>query len=313
MTGRQMVGVSARRVHANLSNIGPSYGPLRSFLFTPSSRILASVFKENSTDVETPMLYPSDISRRLDESEHDPPETANGELVKVFVSNLSTNAESVLVRLDVNDEIPVLRAGSCLIRLKSRDPSRRRVQPGRFDQWIDKNKDNDGKIAVHFVLPNGQLLFTDDVHSYQNIYQLSHRIDTSLCISCPVCFIYSMAVFTHRVFESLTCHSNNFSKFSSCHGFTPNTHYSYYPFWYYFTICVAMLLNAIHHNLRILMLVIAPINGILFSFWPHYLSIHTPAVSPSLSYPATSTFPAPKLYCKVYSSDGRAITVWKER
>lgn len=162
VTGRQMVEVSARGMHVNLSNVGPSYGPLISPSLTPSSRILASVFKKDRRDVETPMLYPCDISMRFDESGYDPPEKANGEPVKILVSNLSINAESFLVRLDVNDAPLILGVGSRLIRLKSSDLSRRPVQPGRFDQWIDKGEDGDGKLAVHFVLPNGRLMFTDE-------------------------------------------------------------------------------------------------------------------------------------------------------
>lgn len=162
VTGRQMVEVAARGMHVNLSNIGPSYGPIVSPSLTPSSRVLASVFKNDRKDIETSMLYPCDISMRFDESGYDPPEHAGGEPVKILVSNLTVNAESFLVRLDVNDTPLILAVGSRLVHLKPSDLSRRPVQPGRFDQWIDKGEDGDGKLVVHFSLPNGRLMFTDE-------------------------------------------------------------------------------------------------------------------------------------------------------
>lgn len=162
VTGRQMVEVAARGIHINLSNVGPSYGPIVSPQLTPSSRELASVLSMDRKDIETPMLYPCDISTRFDESGYDPPECVDGEPIKVSLSHLSLNAESFLVRIDVNDTPLILAVGSRLVLLNESELSRRPVQPGRFDQWIDKGDDIDGKLAVHFMLPNGRLIFTDE-------------------------------------------------------------------------------------------------------------------------------------------------------
>lgn len=165
VTGRQMVEVAANGIHMNLSNVGPSFGLASNSQSSPrAAEKQKSTFSLPRTrnDTETPMLYPCDISLRYDGSGYDPPENADGEPVKISGSSLSINAESFLVRVDVNDTPLILAVGSRLVRLKSSELSRRPVQPGRFDQWIDKGEDGDAKLAVDFSLPNSRLMFTDE-------------------------------------------------------------------------------------------------------------------------------------------------------
>lgn len=160
VTGRQMVEVAANGIRVNLSNIGPSFRRLSTPRLSSSSTKAGLVIEKS--DTETPMLYPCDISTRLDGSGYDPPESADGEAVKVPGSSLSINAESVLVRVDVNDTPLILAVGSRLVRMKPSSLSRRPVQAGRFDQWVDKDEDGDAKLSVHFELPHSRLMFTDE-------------------------------------------------------------------------------------------------------------------------------------------------------
>ena len=162
VTGRNFVEVAAKGIRINLSNTGP-------FKKTPSSPVLrpllskeSSLYSSDGAQSETPMLYPADVSMRFEGRGYDPPENINDEPIKAPGSALHITAESFLMRLDVNDTPLLLAVGSRVARLKPSNLSRRPVQPGRFDQWIDKSEDGDAKLEVHFVLPQSRLMFTDE-------------------------------------------------------------------------------------------------------------------------------------------------------
>lgn len=69
--------------------------------------------------------------------------------------------------------------------------------------------------------------FTKYVLTNQNTHQSSRRIQAGLSVSCFICYIYSLADFTHSVSRTLSCQSRNFFQPISCHDFTPHTHYSH--------------------------------------------------------------------------------------
>lgn len=166
VTGRNVVEVAASGIRMNLSNTGPfktsPISPLASPTTSSSPRLRTPVFSGDKDETETPMLYPCDVSMKFEGRGYDPPEDPNGEPVKAPGSNLSINAESLLVRVDVNDTPLILTVGSRLVRLTSSELSNRPAQPGRFDQWIDNGEDGDAKLALTFSLPHCRLMFTDE-------------------------------------------------------------------------------------------------------------------------------------------------------
>ncbi|CDF40534.1 unnamed protein product [Chondrus crispus] len=159
VTGRNRVEVAANGIHVNLSILGPHRS---AFPVAPSSPLFKRSSSSWNTDVETPMLYPCDVSMKFDGSGYDPPKTPGEEPIKAPGSTLSVNAESILVRIDVNDAPLILAVGSRLVRLQSSVLSVRPPQPGRFDEWIDKGEEGDARLAIHFALPHSRLMFTDE-------------------------------------------------------------------------------------------------------------------------------------------------------
>lgn len=160
VTGRNTVEVAANRIRVNLSTRGPFCRP------PISPQISLSDGSQSTTDMdritETPMLYPCDISLKFEGRGYDPPKNPGDEPRKAPGSNLYMNAESFLIRIDVNDTPLILAVASNLARLKSSMLSRRPVQPGRFDEWIDKGEDGDAKLSIYFSLPQSRLMFTDE-------------------------------------------------------------------------------------------------------------------------------------------------------
>lgn len=158
LTGRKMVEIAANGIHMNLSSVGP---------FRTNCADLSTSFQfkhptSPRSSTETPMLYPCDVSMKLDGSGYDPPKDPDSEPIKVACSSLSVNAESFLFRIDVNDAPLILAVGSRLVRSRPSALSSRPPQPGRFDEWIDKGDDGDSKLVVHFALPHSRLMFTDE-------------------------------------------------------------------------------------------------------------------------------------------------------
>lgn len=158
VTGRKMVEVAASDIHMNLS----SSGPFSETSVQPLTSSDSSMAMFSQSFAETPMLYPCNVSMKYDGSGYDPPKNPADQPTKVSISSLSVNAESVLVRVDVNDAPLILAVGSKLVRLKGSALSNRPPQPGRFDEWIDKGDEEDAKLSVHFALPHGRLMFTDE-------------------------------------------------------------------------------------------------------------------------------------------------------
>eukprot|EP00178_Gracilaria_changii_P005588 TRINITY_DN1932_c0_g1_i1.p1 TRINITY_DN1932_c0_g1~~TRINITY_DN1932_c0_g1_i1.p1 ORF type:complete len:4003 (-),score=421.76 TRINITY_DN1932_c0_g1_i1:2311-14319(-) len=160
VTGRNTVEVAAHGVRINLSSLGPLAKPL--LQGSSSSQIVGSLSTADRKEIETPMLYPCDVSMKFEGRGYDPPQNPGDEPRKAPGSSLSVNAESFLVRIDVNDASLILAVGSRLVRLKPSKLSQRPEQPGRFDQWIDKGDEGDAKLSVHFSLPHCRLMFTDE-------------------------------------------------------------------------------------------------------------------------------------------------------
>lgn len=158
VTGRKMIEVAANGIHVNLSSVGP-FGT--KYADPPTGHLSKHPASLKKT-IETAMLYPCDVSMKLDGSGYDPPKNPDDEPVKVPSSSLSVNAESFLVRIDVNDAPLILAVGSRLVRVRPSVLSSRPPQPGRFDEWIDRSEDGDAKLAMHFALPHSRLMFTDE-------------------------------------------------------------------------------------------------------------------------------------------------------
>eukprot|EP00737_Agarophyton_chilense_P003396 gb/GEZJ01003975.1/.p1 GENE.gb/GEZJ01003975.1/~~gb/GEZJ01003975.1/.p1 ORF type:complete len:3742 (-),score=436.98 gb/GEZJ01003975.1/:2287-13221(-) len=159
VTGRNTVEVAAHGVQINLSSLGPQ---MKTSLEGRSSQILGYPSVAERKETETPMLYSCDVSMKFEGRGYDPPQNPGDEPRKAPGSSLSVNAESFLVRIDVNDASLILAVGSRLVRLKPSKLSQRPEQPGRFDQWIDKGDEGDAKLSVHFALPHCRLMFTDE-------------------------------------------------------------------------------------------------------------------------------------------------------
>lgn len=159
VTGRNTLELAAHGLNINLS----SEGPLAS-----SAPELASIVSDYRTqivsrlDEEVPLLYPSDISLKHHGSGYDPPITPGGEPTKAPGSELFVNAESLLLRVDVNDIPLILAICSRLGRLRHSALSIRPLQPGRFDEWIDKGEDGDARLYMRVSLPHARLIFTDE-------------------------------------------------------------------------------------------------------------------------------------------------------
>ncbi|KAI0564764.1 Vacuolar protein sorting-associated protein 13 second [Gracilaria domingensis] len=160
VTGRNTVEVAAHGVKINLSSLGPQMNPLLEG--SSSSPTLGSPSITEKMETETPMLYSCDVSMKFEGRGYDPPQNPGEEPRKAPGSSLSVNAESFLVRIDVNDASLILAVGSRLVRLKPSKLSQRPEQPGRFDQWIDKGDEGDAKLSIHFSLPHCRLMFTDE-------------------------------------------------------------------------------------------------------------------------------------------------------
>ena len=76
------------------------------------------------------------------------------------------DAESLLLRVDVNDIPLTLAIGSRLARLCSSALSDRPPQPGRFDEPVDKGEEGDAKLVAVVSVPHARLIFTDEVSGY---------------------------------------------------------------------------------------------------------------------------------------------------
>ncbi len=161
VTGRNTFELAAHGLNINLSNKTPVLSESTLNFITPSSLI-----QRNPVDDEVPLLYPSDISLKYQGSGYDPPTTPGGEPTKAPGSELSLNAESLLLRVDVNDIPLILAIGSRSARLRPSVLSVRPPQPGRFDEWIDKGEEGDAKLFATVSVPHARLIFTDEVSGY---------------------------------------------------------------------------------------------------------------------------------------------------
>lgn len=162
VTGRNKVEVAANGIHVNLSNGGPLGKDVLLGPRSSSGRQGRPSESNPKDDAETPMVYPCDVSMKFEGSGYDPPEGPDDEPVRAPGSSLSVNAESVLVRIDVNDAPFILAVGSRFGRLRASFLSQRPTQPGRFDEWKAKGEDGDARLALHLALPHCRLMFTDE-------------------------------------------------------------------------------------------------------------------------------------------------------
>lgn len=162
VTGRNTVEVAAKGIRLNLSSSGPTRKSCRSPVTSPMRAKRPYSARLDRPEDETPMLYPCDVSMKFEGRGYDPPKCPGEEPIKASGSNLSVDAETILIRIDVNDAPLILAVGSRLIRLKASPLSERPVQRGRFDQWIDEGEDGDAKFSIHFVVPQSRLMFTDE-------------------------------------------------------------------------------------------------------------------------------------------------------
>ena len=96
--GRNTFELAAHGLNINLSNRAPVFSESALNSITPSS-----LLQKNLADDEVPLLYPSDTSLKYEDSGYGPrPTEAPG-------SELTLNAESLLLRVDVNN-IPLILA-----------------------------------------------------------------------------------------------------------------------------------------------------------------------------------------------------------
>ncbi|PXF45981.1 hypothetical protein BWQ96_04237 [Gracilariopsis chorda] len=162
VTGRNTVEVAAHGVQINVSSDGPSAKKLLNSSTSTQPSTPSASTSIDRRESETRMLYSCDVSEKFEGRGYDPPKNPGDKPRKAPGSTLSVNAESFLVRIDVNDASLILAVGSCLVRLKPSKLSQRPEQPGRFDQSIDKGEEGDSKLSVNFMLPPCRLMFANE-------------------------------------------------------------------------------------------------------------------------------------------------------
>lgn len=154
VTGRQLLDLASKGIRVGLSNRLRNEDELQDSHGHGSSK--ADSF------VETPLIYPLDVSVQFHAGGFDPPSSPDGKPVQAPGSTLSINAESLLGRVDVKDTATLLAVGSKLVLLQPSELSSRPYGPGRFDEFAEIPEDGDAKLSVHFALPHGRILFTDE-------------------------------------------------------------------------------------------------------------------------------------------------------
>ncbi len=159
VTGRNTVELAAHGLYINLSSSGPKGYEATAVPVSPAS---VNHVLNGRNEAEVPLLYPSDVALKHQGSGYDPPKSPGEQPTKAPGSELVVNAESLLLRVDVNDIPLILSVGSRLARLRPSVLSIRPVTPGRFDEWIDKGEDGDARLFVSFALPHARLIFTDE-------------------------------------------------------------------------------------------------------------------------------------------------------
>lgn len=157
VTGRNTLELAAHGLNINLSSKGPI---AHAVLTGPVKPPHTDGIQMGHPNEEVPLLYPSDISLMHHGSGYDPPTSPGGEPTKAPGSELEVNAESFLLRVDVNDIPLILAIGSRLARLRPSVLSVRPLQPGRFDEWIDKGDDGGARLFASVSLPHARLIFT---------------------------------------------------------------------------------------------------------------------------------------------------------
>ena len=111
---------------------------------------------------ETPLLYPSDISMKFKGRGFNSSGHPRNDSVKDSGSSLHINAESFLVRVDVNDTSLILAVASRLINLKPSGLSDRSERLGHVGECLSETKEDETKLTVHFSLPHSRIMFTDE-------------------------------------------------------------------------------------------------------------------------------------------------------
>lgn len=146
------------------------------------------------------------------------------------------------------------------------------------------------------ILVTDVLLTRTLLHTLYTIHtSVFHPLFYSPFYRLSICSHWILA--KHNVFEiynvSFTCHGNCSPRRFCLYRTTP---YRYPHLNGAITLgqrhWVILIMVGIIHEIIIYIIVNISINSILFIFQSHYLSIHTPAASPSSSYLATSTAPA---------------------
>lgn len=152
VTGRLLVEVASKGLGASLCH---TFGPDG---MTSRRRGLRS-----ETPVDTPLVYPLDVSLRYHAGGYDPAPNQCDSPIRRPGSTLSVDAESLLARMDVKDTPLLLAIFSRFVLLPPSVLSSRSPLPGRFDEWADTIEEGDAKLSVHFALPHARVLFTDEI------------------------------------------------------------------------------------------------------------------------------------------------------
>lgn len=153
VTGRLLVDVASKGFRASLCHIRGEGG----LSLQPED-------VGSATILDTPLVYPLDVSLRYHAGGYDPAPNQSDAPIRRPGSTLSVNAESLLARVDVKDTPNLLAIGSRLALLPPSELSRRSPTPGRFDEWADTVEEGDAKLTVHFALPHARVLFTDEIY-----------------------------------------------------------------------------------------------------------------------------------------------------
>ncbi|PXF49650.1 hypothetical protein BWQ96_00528 [Gracilariopsis chorda] len=115
VTGRNTVEVAAHGVQINVSSHGPSAKKLLNSSTSTQPSTPSASTSIDRRESETPMLYSCDVSVKFEGRGYDPPKNPGDKPRKAPGSTLSVNAESFLVRIDVNDASLILAVGSRLV------------------------------------------------------------------------------------------------------------------------------------------------------------------------------------------------------